>query len=185
MTNSPTIHQNPNPPFSYSMISLPNPTSVILEMIGAQTSPDGSFIPTEQTNAEWIQSLPPEVLAYLSGLINDEGYPLEDCRQFVEDYGYRYLTDGSYEKWAELTDDGYDNEAIVAFVEDNGIENIEYFEDAYYGEFESIRDAVEGLMENIGVEVPDFVVIDYEATWDSKFRHDFTFEGGYLFNNNW
>jgi hypothetical protein len=158
---------------------------MILDMVDTQTSPDGSFIVKEETNAEWIQSLPPEVLVYLSNLINDEGYPLEDCRQFVEDYGYKYFLDGSYEKWAELTDDGYDNEAIVAFVEDNGVHSIEYFEDAYYGEFESIRDAVEGLMETLGVEVPHFVVIDYEATWDSKFRHDFTFEGRYLFNNNW
>ena len=89
-----------------------------MTMINTQTSPDGSFIVTEQTNAEWIQSLPPEVLVYLSNLINDEGYPLEDCRQFVEDYGYKPFLSGYYEKWAELTDDGYDNDAVVAFVED-------------------------------------------------------------------
>lgn len=159
---------------------------MILEMVDTQTSPDGSFIVTEQTNTEWIQSLRVDVLTYLSNLVNEEGYPLEDCRQFIEDYGYKYFLDGSYEKWAELTDDGYDNEAIVAFVEDNSVSSIEYFEDAYYGEFGSIREVVESLMDGLfGVEVPDFVVIDYEATWDSKFCHDFTFEGGYLFNNNW
>ena len=167
------------------MISLPNPTSVILDMIDTQTSTDGSFIVTEQTNAEWIQSLPPEVLSYLSNLVNEEGYPLEDCRQFVEDYGYKYFTNGSYEKWAELTDDGYDNEAIVAFVEDNGIENIEYFEDAYCGEYRDIVEVVENLMEIYEVDVPNFVCIDYQGTWDRNLRHDYTFEGGYLFNRAW
>ena len=87
-----------------------------MTMIDTQTSPDGSFIVKEETNAEWIQSLPPEVLVYLSNLINDEGYPLEDCRQFIEDYGYKYFLKGSYEKWAELTDDGYDNEAIESLI---------------------------------------------------------------------
>jgi len=167
------------------MISLPNPTSNLMTMIDTQTSPDGSFIVKEETNAEWIQSLPPEVLVYLSNLINDEGYPLEDCRQFIEDYGYKYFLNGSYEKWAELTDDGYDNEAIVAFVEDNGVENIEYFEDAYCGEFGSIREVVENFLDNFDVEVPHFIVIDHEATWDRNLRHDYTFEGGYLFNRAW
>lgn len=160
---------------------------MIVEMIDTQTSPDGSFIPTEQTNAEWIQSLPPEVLVYLSNLINDEGYPLEDCRQFVEDYGYKPFLSGYYEKWADLIFDGYDNEAVVAFVEDNGVENIEHFEDAYCGEFGSIREAVENLLEQFmdGWKVPYFVVIDHEATWERNLRHDYTFEGGYLFNRAW
>ncbi len=145
---------------------------------------DGSFVPTEQTNTEWIQSLPPEVLVYLSNLINNEGYPLEDCRQFVEDYGYKPFLSGYYETWAQLTDDGYDNEAIVAFVEDNGIEDIESFEDAYCGEYGDIVEVVEMLLEIYDTQVPDFVVIDHEATWQRNLRHDYIFEGGYLFNRN-
>lgn len=163
------------------MISLPNPTSDLLSMIDPV---DGSFVPTEQTNTEWIQSLPPEVLVYLSNLINNEGYPLEDCRQFVEDYGYKPFLSGYYETWAQLTDDGYDNEAIVAFVEDNGIEDIESFEDAYCGEYGDIVEVVEMLLEIYDTQVPDFVVIDHEATWQRNLRHDYTFEGGYLFNRN-
>lgn len=163
------------------MISLPNPTSDLLSMIDPV---DGSFVPTEQTNTEWIQSLPPEVLVYLSNLINNEGYPLEDCRQFVEDYGYKPFLSGYYETWAQLTDDGYDNEAIVAFVEDNGIEDIESFEDAYCGEYGDIVEVVEMLLEIYDTQVPDFVVIDHEATWQRNLRHDYIFEGGYLFNRN-
>lgn len=150
-------------------------------MIDTRTSTDG--IPTELTNTQWLQRLPQDVLVKVNDLTRNEDYPLEDIREFVETYGYKHLTNGNYEIWAELTED-YDNEAVVAFVEDNGIECIDNFEDAYCGQFGDIREVVEILLEIHEVEVPDFIVIDYEATWNANLRHDYTFEGGFLFNRN-
>ena len=162
------------------MISLPNPTSDLLSMIDPV---DGSFIVTELTNTQWLQQLPQNVLVKVNELTRDEDYPLDDIREFIESYGYKHLLNGNYETWSELTED-YDNEAVQAFVEDNGIECIDSFEDAYCGQYGDLREAVEMLLEIYEVEVPDFVVIDYEATWNCNLRHDYTFEGGFLFNRN-
>lgn len=162
------------------MISLPNPTSDLLTMIDPV---DGSFVPTELTNAQWLQQLPEHVLPKVTELVADEGYPVADIREFIEAYGYKHFLNGNYETWSTLTED-YDAEAIEAFIEDFGIECIDSFEDAYCGQYGDIREAVEMLLEIYEVEVPDFVVIDYDATWNANLRHDYTFEGGFLFNRN-
>ena len=146
-------------------------------------SVDGSFIVTELTNTEWLQQLPAEVLSKSIDLVNGEGYPLNDLREFIETYGYKPFLDGHYETWAKLTED-YDNEAIEAFVDDNGIECIESFEDAYCGQYGDIVEVVEMLLEIYEVDVPNFVCIDYQGTWDRNLRHDYTFEGGFLFSRN-
>ena len=162
------------------MISLPNPTRDLMTMVDKV---DGSFIVTELTNTQWLDQLPPHVLSKVQQLHGTEDYPLDDIRQFIEEFGYNNLISGYYETWSELSED-YDNEAIEAFVENNGIEDIESFEDAYCGEFGDIREVVEMLLEIYEVDVPDFVVIDHYATWNANLRHDYTFEGGFLFNRN-
>lgn len=139
--------------------------------------------PVAQTNTQWLQQLPQHVLSKVNELNRDEGYPLNDIREFIEEFGYNNFISGYYETWADLTDH-YDNEAIVAFVEGNGIENIESFEDAYCGQYGNLHEVVEVLLEIEEVDVPDFVVIDHEATWEANLRHDYTFEGGFLFNRN-
>lgn len=144
---------------------------------------DGSFIVTELTNTQWLDQLPPHVLSKVQQLHGTEDYPLDDIRKFIEEFGYNNLISGYYETWSELSED-YDNEAIEAFVENNGIENIESFEDAYCGEFGDIREVVEMLLEIYEVDVPDFVVIDHHTTWNANLRHDYTFEGGFLFYRN-
>ena len=144
---------------------------------------DGSFVVTDLTNTQWLQQLPDHVLPKVTELVNEEGYPLSDIREFIESYGYKPFLSGYYETWAELTED-YDNEAVEAFVEDNGIECIESFEDAYCGQYGDIVEVVEMLLEIYEVDVPNFVCIDYQGTWDRNLRHDYTFEGGFLFSRN-
>ena len=144
---------------------------------------DGSFVPTEPTNTQWLEQLPEHFAPKVIELVAEEGFSVGDIRGFVESYGYKHLLNGNYETWAGLSEH-YDVEALDAFVEDNGIESIDSFEDAYCGQFGDIREAVEMLLEIYEVDVPDFVVIDYEATWNANLRHDYTFEGGFLFNRN-
>ena len=138
-------------------------------------------VPTSTT--QWLDQLPPHVLSKVQELHGTEDYPLDDIREFIESYGYKPFLSGYYETWAELSED-YDNEAIEAFIEDNGIECIESFEDAYCGQYGDIVEVVEMLLEIYDVDVPNFVCIDYQGTWDRNLRHDYTFEGGFLFSRN-
>ena len=40
------------------------------------------------------------------------------------------------------------------------------------------------MLEIYEVDVPDFIVIDHHATWNANLRHDYIFEGGFLFYRN-
>ena len=142
---------------------------------------DGSFVSTELNNTQWLQQLPANVLVKAGELVNEQGYPLSDIRDFIESYGYLSFLEGHYETWADLTDAGYDTEAIETFIEENTIEDIDSFEEAYCGEFGSTREVVEWVMELDGLEVPSWLVVDYESTWQCNLRYDYIFECGYLF----
>jgi hypothetical protein len=73
-----------------------------------------------------------------------------------------------------------------------GITTAEQFSDAYYGQYDSWN-SVARFAEYITTEIqcidlPDYVVIDWKATWDCNLRHDFftiEFDGEtYFFHNN-
>ena len=163
------------------MISLPNPTSDLMQMIDPV---DGSFIVTELTNTQWLQQLPMRIQQKVQELVNKEGYPIDDIREFIEEFGYNNFISGYYETWADLTDH-YDDDAIRAFVDEYSVRDIEYFEDAYYGQYGTVTEFVQEFMDAMGDEVASYIVVDYVETWNRNLRFDFDFVDGYIFNKNW
>ena len=139
-------------------------------------------VPTSTT--KWLGQLPDHVLPKVQELVNEEGYPISDIREFIEEFGYNNFISGYYETWADLTDH-YDDEAIRAFVDEYSVRDIEYFEDAYYGQYSTVTEFVQEFMEAMGDEVPNYVVVDYIETLNRNLRFDFDFVDGYIFNKNW
>ena len=83
----------------------------------------------------------------------------------------------------ELLED-YDADAIRAFIELYGEENLESFSDAYQGEYESGAHFAESMVEDCyALDIPAFVCIDWEATWDQLY-YDYSIEDGYVFCDN-
>ena len=77
-------------------------------------------------------------------------------------------------------------EAVQAFIELYGEENVEHFEDSYQGEYVSGALFAESIVDDCyhGVEdLPSFVVIDWEATWDNLY-YDYSIEDGHVFWDN-
>lgn len=145
------------------------------------------------TNTEWLKTVAlgtdevvQEAYNKLLDLVNNEGYPLDDIRDFIDNYGAKAFVDGHYETWEQITDQlGVGNEVIEAFVEEFGIDSIDGFEDSYQGTWgsgaEYARDFVEGAW-NID-NIPGFVEIDWEATWENLSK-DYTEVDGHIFNNH-
>ena len=81
---------------------------------------------------------------------------------------------------------------MLSKVQDLGIESADQFANALSfvadDPWRWQRDFVEDWLENFSNEVPDFLVIDYEATWESAFRSDYSeveFDGSvYVFRNS-
>ena len=83
----------------------------------------------------------------------------------------------------ELLED-YSADQILAFIELYGEENVGHFEDSYQGEFESGAHFAESMVEDCyALDIPAFVVVDWDATWDNLY-YDYSIEDGYVFCDN-
>lgn len=75
----------------------------------------------------------------------------------------------------------YPQEAVEIYYENMG--NFDDFEEAYQGEFDSEAHFTEEWIANMGENIPSYIVIDYQATWDSALRYDYWEESNYFFLN--
>lgn len=136
---------------------------------------------------EWFTVLTADVQAEIAELVNYEGYPLNDIREFIEQYGVEAYIAGYYVQWSALTEDGADNDAVEAFVGEFGIETIGDFEDAFHGEYDSEVDFAEqhfdSMLSTLGQLEGAGLVIDWQGTWDTNLCYDFTYVGGFVFRS--
>jgi len=79
----------------------------------------------------------------------------------------------------------YPSEAVSAFIELFGEECLEDFEESYQGEMSGPEFAEMLVTDCYGMhDVPGFVEIDWQATWDNLERHDYSEEDGFIFCHN-
>lgn len=138
--------------------------------------------------APWFTELTGEAQTLITEMVNEQGYPLHDLQEFVEEFGEEYLLDGTYLEWERLTETGYDEDAIRAFIAIEGIHELTYnaFTSAYRGEFDSAADFAEDYYTyRSDCSIPSGIVVDWEQTYDSSLDEDFIHEGRYFFDRNW
>ena len=132
---------------------------------------------------EIAAELSQKALDYITELVEDN-YALDDILEFLNEFNsddfIAYYVD--YVEQGEKV--GYD--VVDAFIKENGIVNVEYCEDAFVGCADSeaafVEDYLECVME---VEIPCWVAIDYQATWDASVRFDYDFIDGYVFRSDY
>ena len=115
-------------------------------------------------------------LLQLQDILNVEDK--DSLYEFLQEYGNDSVE--YYEKFVDLCED-YNEDAVRAYIEAVGIDCLYEFEEAYQGYFSTVRDFVEENLESHEVEIPSWLVLDYEATWISSLRHDYIEENGYYF----
>jgi antirestriction protein len=78
------------------------------------------------------------------------------------------------------------DDAVDAFIEIWSVDDLDYFEDAYCGEFESGAAFAEDLVTgSFGIDnLPTFVALDWNETWNNL-RYDYQEQDGFIFNANW
>lgn len=103
--------------------------------------------------------------------------------EFIGDYGLKNI--GFYEDFADLMDT-YDSSAVMAFVDNYGISNVEHFAESYMGCYNSGAEFAEEYVSEMGDSIPSYVVVDWQETWEHSLRYDFTFDAdsGYIFRDN-
>ena len=93
-----------------------------------------------------------------------------------------------YETYNRLVDD-YGQNLVDEFIEDFDVSTIENFEDMYQGQYDSGADFAEQIATDCGYitrDLPSWIEIDWQKTWDNALSYDYTeLIGGHIFNNNY
>lgn len=112
-----------------------------------------------------------ELLTVKGLLNNDTSEDYEISEEYQEEY--------------QKLCDSYGKDAVNAFLELHDESLLEYFEEAYNGRYDSESDFAEQFTTDVyGFDVPSFVVVDWDATWNTNLRYDFDFEDGFVFSKN-
>ena len=112
-----------------------------------------------------------------------------DMCDFIENYGEtEFLT--YYETYHRLVED-YGQNLIDEFAENFDVDSVDHFEDIYQGQYDSGADFAKQIATDCGYiksyqgDLPSWIEIDWEKTWDNL-SYDYTeLLGGHIFNNNY
>ena len=107
--------------------------------------------------------------------------------EFIENYGETmFLT--HYETYHRLVDD-YGLNLLDEFADEFDVDCVENFEDMYQGQFTSGGEFAEQIATDCGYvtrELPHWIEIDWEKTWDKALSYDYTeLSGGHIFSNSY
>lgn len=78
--------------------------------------------------------------------------------------------------WEWLSLDERQREIVAAYAEALGSHDFDLSDalDRFVGEYDSGADYAQQLAEDMGAEIPSWMTVDWEATWENTLRHDFT-----------
>ena len=113
-----------------------------------------------------------------------------DMCDFIENYGEtEFLT--YYETYHRLVDD-YGQNLVDEFAQEFDVDSVDHFEDIYQGQYNSGADFAEQIATDCGYiksyqgDLPSWIEIDWQKTWDNTLSYDYTeLIGGHIFNNNY
>ena len=110
-----------------------------------------------------------------------------DMCDFIENYGEtEFLT--YYETYHRLVDD-YGQNLVDEFAQEFDVDSVDHFEDMYQGQYNSGADFAEQIATDCGYitrDLPSWIEIDWQKTWDNALSYDYTeLIGGHIFNSNY
>jgi len=103
--------------------------------------------------------------------VMDEELALE----FIKEHGEEEF--GEYYQQYETLVQEYGQGVVDEYIEDYGTDSVEHLEDAYQGEYVSGADFAEQIASDcgyIGRDMPSWIEIDWQASWDNTLSYDYT-----------
>ena len=112
-----------------------------------------------------------------------------DMVDFIKEHGEKDFRE-YYETYNRICED-YGKDLVDEYVETYNTNGIDYFEDSYQGQYDSGADFAKQIATDCGYiksyqgDLPSWIEIDWEKTWDNL-SYDYTeLLGGHIFNNNY
>jgi antirestriction protein len=131
--------------------------------------------------ANYKEVLKQETVEFIEENCVEGEYDLDDALKFIDEHNEDDFV-AYYDEYIRCGEAiGYD--AVDAFVEEMGcLSYVENCDDKYRGEYRSEADFAEEYYSDL-YDVPCALVVDWEATWETSLRYDFTFCDGYVFSD--
>ena len=113
----------------------------------------------------------------------EDNYALDDILEFVDQNSEKDLV-SFYEDYCTAGENvGYD--VVDAFVKYHGdMSYVEFVEEAFRGVYHDGAPFAEEYYEDVYGDVPSFLVVDWEATWEQSLSYDFDLIDGYVFSSS-
>jgi antirestriction protein len=131
--------------------------------------------------ANYKEVLKQETVEFIEENCVEGEYDLDDALKFIDEHNEDDFV-AYYDEYIRCGEAiGYD--AVDAFVEEMGcLSYVENCDDKYRGEYRTEADFAEEYYSDL-YDVPCALVVDWEATWETSLRYDFTFCDGYVFSD--
>tara|TARA_B100000902_G_scaffold355519_1_gene368495 strand:- start:122 stop:688 length:567 start_codon:yes stop_codon:yes gene_type:complete len=125
-----------------------------------------------------------EDIADVVEMLIDGDVEQSDVRIFFEDHGICEFE--NFRIYSEVLEN-YSLCVVNAFIDCWSMDDLEHLEEAFAGHFDTIQDFVEDYLDNIGENLPHWIAVDWDATWESALRFDYHYdeEAGVMFYANW
>ena len=109
-----------------------------------------------------------------------------DMCDFIESFGEEAFVE-HYDTYYRLCDD-YSMELVDHFANYFDIDTIPHFEEMYQGQYDSGAEFAEQIATDCGYvtrELPHWIEIDWQKTWDNALSYDYTQIGYAIFNDSY
>jgi hypothetical protein len=113
--------------------------------------------------------------------LDETGAKKSELQEFIDAFSIDDLE--HFEQYNALAAD-FPTEAIEAFCYIWGLCDLQHFEDSYQGAWDDEAEFAEHICEDLlDHNVPSWIVIDWQATWDSSLRYDYSERDGFYFQD--
>ena len=127
---------------------------------------------TVTLTSNYQETLNPPTVEKIEELLA-ENYFLGDMMEFIDEHNESDFVH-YYEEYVRVGEAiGY--EAVDALIEEMG--DVSYIEDCderYQGCFDNEAEFTESFYDQMGYNIPMEIVVDWESTWETNLRYDFT-----------
>ena len=125
-----------------------------------------------------LVELKTETQELISELVEDS-YAVDDIYEFIAEYGESNFVE-HYENYVQFGE-SHSYGAVDTFIEEFGIDNLQSFEDAFRGQWNSKAEYAENYVSDCySFEMPGFIEIDWDTTFENL---DCVYANGFVFDS--
>ena len=113
-----------------------------------------------------------------------DGVDTDEMQEFIDEHGKKDFI-LYFEDYQQAVEE-WDKDIVDSFIEEFELSAVDRISDAYHGSWRNGAEFAEQLVSDCGYisgELPYWIEVDWEKTWDNL-SYDYTEINGYIFSNN-